>query len=349
MTNIDHVVDGGQGEGGGQILRTAVTLAMHLGQSVQIVNIRAGRSKPGLMRSHLAAVRAAAQVSCAELKGAQVGSTRLEFRPQAGVVNGGTSRFAIGSAGSTTLLMQTLLPVLAQATEPSLIMLSGGTHNGMAPSVDFIEQSFLPAIAKTGIAAISDLRTHGFFPSGGGDWHVAVKPRVKPIPLVITERGPLRFREVVAKVARLPMHIAEREVDAVAKRVHLKKNEITAQVVESPGPGNILSARFRFDHVTTVFEQRGEKRVAAEQVAKRLTKDVLTYFEHEEPVDEFLADQLMVPMVLGAGGEFRTRKLSEHARTNIAVIEQMLDQKLFELISDRSKGVLVRVKKTASA
>ena len=281
---IDHIVDGSQGEGGGQILRTSLTMAMCLGQSVRIENIRAGRNKPGLMRSHLAAARAAAQVSSAELSGASVGSTSLTFRPQAGAINGGTYRFAIGTAGSTTLLLQTLLPALVRAKEESLVMLAGGTHNGMAPSVDFLEQSFLPALARMGVEVKSELRTHGFFPSGGGDWHVVVKPCREPVPFELTERGPLRSREVVAKVARLSMKIADREVATIAQRLNLRKTEMSARTVDSPGPGNIVSARFAFDQFTAVFEERGEKRVSAEQVGKRLSNQVRRYFEHDEPV-----------------------------------------------------------------
>lgn len=349
-STIDHIIDGSQGEGGGQILRTSLSMAMCLGKSVRIENIRAGRAKPGLMRSHLAAARAAAQVSCAELSGAQMGSTRLEFRPQAGAINGGTYRFAIGTAGSTTLLLQTLLPALVRAKEESLIMLAGGTHNGMAPSVDFMEQSFFPAIARMGIEVKSELRTHGFFPSGGGDWHVVVKPARRSMPFELIERGTLRSREVVAKVARLSASIAEREVSTVVRRLGLRQNEMTTCTVDSPGPGNIVSARFKFDEFAAVFEERGEKRVSAELVGKRLSNKVRRYFQHDEPVEEYLADQLMVPMVLGAGGVFRTRDLSKHSLTNMAVIEQLLGAKCFELIPDSSDkgGVSIRVEGLAS-
>lgn len=343
IDQVDHIVDGSQGEGGGQILRTTLSLAMCLGKSVRIENIRAGRSKPGLMRSHLAAARAAAQVSCAELSGAHVGSKRLEFRPQLGAINGGTYRFSIGTAGSTTLLLQTLLPALVRAKSTSLLMLAGGTHNGMAPSVDFIEQSFFSAVARMGWNVKSELHTHGFFPSGGGEWQVVVEPAKHTYAFEALDRGRLRSREVVAKVARLPVHIAERELATIAKRINLRKNEMNAVNVDSPGPGNIVSARFVFDHITTVFEERGERGVTAERVANRLGKKVLSYFEREEPVDEFLADQLMLPMVLGAGGAFRTRDLSEHSLTNMAVIEQIVGRECFETLNTGKRGIEVRV------
>jgi len=352
MTNaIDHIVDGSQGEGGGQILRTSLSLAMCLGTSVRVHNIRAGRTKPGLMRSHLAAVRAAAQVSCAQLSGARVGSTSVEFRPQAGAINSGTYQFAIGTAGSTTLLLQTILPALVRGKKESIVRLTGGTHNSMAPSVDFMEQSFFPALARMGIEVQSELRTHGFFPSGGGDWQLVVKPCRKAMPFEVTERGPLRSREVVAKVARLSMKIAQREVATIEQRLNLDHNEMATLTVDSPGPGNIVSARFKFDRFTAVFEERGEKRVSAEQVGKRLSNRVKGYFAHKEPVDEFLADQLMLPMVLGAGGVFRTRELSEHSVTNIAVIEQLLGRKCLTVTRDgvAGKGVSVRVEGLATA
>ncbi len=342
-TQADHIIDGSQGEGGGQILRTALSLAMCTGQAVRIENIRAGRTKPGLMRSHLAAVQAAAQVSCAELIGAEMNSTCIEFWPQAGAINGGTYRFSIGTAGSTTLLMQTLLPALLMAKAPTLLMLSGGTHNGMSPSVDFIEHAFLPALARMGIEVSSDLRRHGFFPVGGGEWHVIVQPRTQVLPFEALERGQLRSREVVAKVARLPEHIAQRELEIVNKRSNLRKGEARWEQVDSPGPGNIVSARLRFERISVVFEQRGEKRVTAEQVAKRLMREMADYLERTEPVDEYLADQLMLPMVLGAGGAYRTCALSEHSMTNMQVIEQWLGKPCFALERERSGGVLVRV------
>lgn len=347
-TQADHIIDGSQGEGGGQIIRTALSLAMCTGQSVRIDNIRAGRAKPGLMRSHLTAVQAAAQVSCAEVTGAELGSTGIEFRPQAGGIVSGTYEFAIGTAGSTTLLMQTLLPALLLAQSPTLLKLSGGTHNDMAPSVDFVEHAFLPALATMGIEVESDLHRHGFFPVGGGEWHVIVQPRAEVLPFEVLERGRLRSREVVAKLARLPVHIAERELEVVNKRSNLKKGEARWEQVESPGPGNIVSARLGFERIAVVFEQRGEKRVAAEQVAKRLLREMSAYMDSKEPVDEFLADQLMVPMVLGAGGAFRTCALSEHSRTNMQVIEQVLGRRCFTVEQVGSACVLVEVEGQAA-
>lgn len=203
MTNqFDHIVDGSAGEGGGQILRTALSLAMCTGQSVVIDNIRRGRAKPGLMRQHLAAVRAAAVVSCAQVNGDELHSTRVEFRP--GAIRGGTFRFAIGSAGSTTLLWQTLLPALLLADESSEVALEGGTHNGMAPSVDFIEQCFLPALARMGVVVKSKLLRHGFFPNGGGEWHVRVEPWAHRQRYLVTQRGELVSTQAVEKIAATP-------------------------------------------------------------------------------------------------------------------------------------------------
>lgn len=339
----EHIIDGSQGEGGGQVLRTSLTLAMSTGSALRVENIRAGRSKPGLMRAHLAAVRAAAQVSGAELTGAEIGSTKIEFRPQAAAICGGTYRFAIGTAGSTTLLLQTLLPVLAQARQPSLLLLAGGTHNTFAPSVDYIERAFLPALTQMGLKVHSELLTYGFFPGGGGEWHVEIDPIENWQPFNVHSRGRLKSRELVASVANLPLKIAERELAQAAKDINLRKNEMVARSVDSPGPGNIVSARFRFENTAVVFEERGARGVSAERVADRLTHNVRQYFSHEEPIDEHLADQLMLPMVLGAGGSYRTTALTEHSRTNIAVIEQILGRSCFQL-HEESSGVLVQVK-----
>ncbi len=315
-------VDGSQGEGGGQILRTALSLAMCLGRPVTIDNIRAGRAKPGLMRSHLAAVRAAASICSGTLEGDQLGSTRVAFVP--GTVRGGSYRFAIGTAGSTTLLWQTLLPALLLAPEPSDLILEGGTHNGMAPSVDFIEHAFLPVLARLGIQTSLRLTRHGFYPNGGGAWQVRVEPWQTQRPLQLTQRGALLDQRAVAKVASVRRSVAERELARVQRKLGWSDQALEVATVEALGPGNIVSLRVTFEQVTEVFEALGELRLSAERVAGRAITQLREYLAADYPVAEHLADQLLLPMAIGSGGVFRTGALSAHTRSNVAVIEQFL-------------------------
>jgi RNA 3'-terminal phosphate cyclase (ATP) len=161
-------IDGAHGEGGGQVLRTALGLAIVTGQPITLVDIRARRKKPGLQRQHLTAVQAAAAVGAASVAGAELGSTRLEFCPSA--LCSGHHRFAIGTAGSATLVLQTVLPALWAADGPSTIELSGGTHNPMAPPFDFLAQAFAPIVRRMGAGLDLELLRHGFFPAGGGSF-----------------------------------------------------------------------------------------------------------------------------------------------------------------------------------
>ena len=325
----DIKVDGKMGEGGGQVLRTALTLSMATGGSIVVSNIRAGRKKAGLLRQHLAAVRAAQAVSDADVEGDELGSTHLEFKP--GKVRAGTYEFRIGSAGSSTLLMQTILPVLALTSTSSTVVVHGGTHNGMAPSVDFCELTLLPILARMGVHVESELLEHGFYPNGGGRWRVTIDPWSEPRALSLLQRGTLVSTHAVAKISNLQTHIAERELERVSKKLGWSANELLVEDVKSPGPGNILSLRCGFEHVSETFEAVGALGVTAERVAGRAIRDVKRYQRGDYAVGEYLADQLLLPMVIGAGGEFSTGGLSEHCRTNMALIDQFLQTSNFEV------------------
>ena len=202
-------IDGSFGEGGGQILRTSLALSMITGKPFEIDRIRAGRNKPGLMRQHLLAVKAAAQISCAEVTGAAIGSGSLCFRPQ--ILIPGKYRFAVGTAGSATLVMQTLLPALAMADGPSELTLEGGTHNPFAPPFDFIAQTYIPIFNRMGGRAEVSLDRPGFYPAGGGRFTVRIQPSGKLLPLRLIERGALVSRRARALVSRLPGSIAARK------------------------------------------------------------------------------------------------------------------------------------------
>ncbi|MFC6922513.1 RNA 3'-terminal phosphate cyclase [Microbulbifer taiwanensis] len=315
------VIDGSQGEGGGQIFRTSLTLSMCLQKPVRIKNIRAGRSKPGLLRQHLACLRAGQAICGAEISGDELGSTEVIFKP--GRVVPGEYRFAIGSAGSTSLVFQTVLLPLLLSDGVSEVCLEGGTHNGHAPSFDFIEKSFLPLMAQLGYRAEIELERYGFYPAGGGQWRALIQPVQELKPLDLTSRGALLATEAVVTSAQIPGHIAKRELQQIRKRCHWPEEVLHRRQVESAGPGNIVSLRAFSEQITEVAEVVGEKQLSAERVAGRAAKAMKRYLEADVPVGEHLADQILLPMVLGKGGRFTTLEPSLHLQTNIEVIRQL--------------------------
>ncbi|MEO1574555.1 MAG: RNA 3'-terminal phosphate cyclase [Pseudomonadota bacterium] len=314
-------IDGRQGEGGGQILRTSLSLAMCLGKTVRIENIRAGRGKPGLMRQHLACVRAATDVCDATVEGDQIGSGAVTFTP--GKIRAGDYRVAIGSAGSTTLVLQTVLPALLQANGESTVSLEGGTHNGMAPSFDFLALSFAPVLARMGVQLELSLERHGFFPNGGGRATVRITPpeQWKPLDLVDAPASP--DMSAVVTYANLARNIARRERDYLKRKARLKADALRIDEVRSPGPGNVVSVHLQNDGFVNVFDAYAARGLKAERVAGRALRSAHALLGAGVPVDEHLADQLLLPMAIGAGGSFVTGPLSLHTQTNIHVIRAL--------------------------
>jgi RNA 3'-terminal phosphate cyclase (ATP) len=210
-------IDGSLGEGGGQVLRTALALALVTGQPFRLEKIRAGRAKPGLLRQHLTAVQAAARIGAARVEGAVLGSTSLVFEP--GAIRPGNYHFDIGTAGSTTLVLQTILPPLLAAGGPSRLTLVGGTHNGLAPPFDFLARTFLPLLNRLGPAVAATLERPGFFPAGGGRLTAEIQPAPRLSPLCLGERGALRQQWARVLIAGLPPAIAERECQVLRQKL----------------------------------------------------------------------------------------------------------------------------------
>ena len=317
-------IDGSQGEGGGQILRTSLALSALTGTPVRIERIRAGRPKPGLQRQHLVAVQAAARVSGGHLDGAELNSRELTFTPQRSIA--GTYEFDIGTAGSTTLVLQTVLPILLHADGPSTVTIRGGTHNGMCPPVEFLQESFLPVLHRIGINAGIALERHGFYPAGGGAISATIQPWAARAPLELLERGKAIDRHAEVLLANLPAHIASREAMAFKHALHWSHAEVDEREIDAHGPGNAVLARLRFAQITARFSAVGELRKSAEQVAMECSKAVRRYLESDAPVCEHLADQLLLPLALGAGGRFRTGAPSLHARTNAEIVARFLGE-----------------------
>lgn len=316
-------IDGSRGEGGGQILRTSLGLSLLTGTPVRLFNIRAGRQKPGLMRQHLTAVQAAARVGCAQVEGDALKSQEVIFRPQ--LIQAGQYTFKISTAGSATLVLQTVLPALLAADGPSTLILEGGTHNMKAPPFDFLKRSFLPILRRMGPRVDARLERHGFYPAGGGRMVVTIEPA--PLqPIALHARGAIIERRARALVAHLPRHIAERELKTVGGHLNWSPNELhVEEISDSAGPGNVLFVEIEAEHVTAVFTGFGRKRARAEQVATETADEAKRWLTHGAPVGEHLADQLMLPLALAGGGGFTTGPPSLHATTQVETLGLFLD------------------------
>jgi RNA 3'-terminal phosphate cyclase (ATP) len=321
-------IDGSQGEGGGQIVRSSLALSLVTGKPVAIENIRAGRKKPGLARQHLTAVTAAVAVGRADVDGAALGSRRLVFRPDR--IEPGEYHFSVGTAGSTTLILQTILPALLVAGRESNVVLEGGTHNPLAPPFDFLARAYLPLVGRMGPQVDAVLERPGFYPAGGGRMTVRVRPAERLGTLELCERGNLLARRVRALVARLPRHIAERECRTIAAQSDWGPSCFTIEeATGSRGPGNAVMIEIESQHVCEVCTGFGQLGVRAEQVAMHAWQQARRYLSSDAPVGEHLADQILLPLGIAAyrgatGGMFRTLALSQHAATHIEVLRQFM-------------------------
>ncbi|KQN06435.1 RNA 3'-terminal phosphate cyclase [Sphingomonas sp. Leaf25] len=313
-------IDGSEGEGGGQVVRNACALSLVTGEAVRIFNVRGGRSKPGLMRQHVTAIEAACTIGGGVCDGLHVGSSEVKFWP--GKVVPGEYRFAVGTAGSTGLVLQTVLLPLLLADAPSTLVLEGGTHNMLAPPFEFIERCFLPVVRAMGGHVAVRLVRHGFYPRGGGRIEVIVAPsRLTPIERVA--RGELTGVSACALFAGLPFDIAGREIAVVRDSLGWSEREcFVRELPVDQGPGNILLLEANFEHGTEIVSGFAQLGVRAEKVAKTAVGRMRGYLASDAFAGPYLADQLLLPMALAGGGVFTTVRPSEHARTAAAVIER---------------------------
>lgn len=316
-------IDGSFGEGGGQILRSSLALSLLTTQPFRIKNIRARRNKPGLMRQHLTAVNAATEISNAQVEGAELHSTELTFCP--GVVRAGNYHFAVGTAGSATLVLQTVLPALLTASDRSTLVLEGGTHNPYAPPFDFLAKAYLPWVNQMGPRVEAQLEKPGFYPAGGGRFKVMIQPTATLSPFQLVERGELQGQSAQATVANLSPQIAERELKVVQKKLNWPDSALEAiEVKNALGPGNVLLVELKFSSHTEIFSGFGDIRLSAETVASKVVGKIKKYLKSSAPVGEYLADQLVLLLAIAQGGAFRATHLSHHTLTNIEVIQQFL-------------------------
>lgn len=343
-------VDGAFGEGGGQILRSAVALSAITGTPVGISNIRAKRKKPGLMRQHFAAISAAKEICDAAVHGLELHSTALTFEP--GAIRAGEYEFAIGTAGSTSLVLQTILLPLLLAENASTIRLEGGTHNPMSPPFDFVDQCYVPQMRKMGANLQLKLERCGFVPAGGG----AVSARVEPISrwraLELVDRGESVSKSVRAISSGIPKSIVARELKRIQSKTDWPWTDLHADAdVKSGGPGNVVLIGMEYKNVNASFAGFGKIGRRAETVAMDALKQARVYMDSDAPVCEHLADQLLLPMAIAAfrnqvAGRFVTHILSSHTETHIALIKQFMDVSI-DVVEHATDRIEIVVRPTA--
>ena len=317
-------IDGSEGEGGGQILRTSLTLSCITGKGVHIENIRAGRPKPGLAKQHISCVQAACRVSNGQCKGAEQGSKTLDFQP--GKVGGGDFHFDIGSAGAASLVMQTILPVLFLGDRPSGFTITGGTHNPLAPPFDFVKETFLPAIETGGFRCECELLRYGFYPAGGGKIVFKVQPWQKEPNQIVNFCEPCKQLQIDARIytAKLSANIP-RHQQQLLRQSRLAIGDIESiEVKDSDGPGNCVMIRAYGGGRTTVFTAFGMRGKPSEDVVNEVVGLAEDFIAGGAAIDSFLADQLLVYMAIAGDGCFTTNRLSAHLVTNMGVIKKFL-------------------------
>jgi len=304
MSTIE--IDGAFGEGGGQILRSSLSLAAVLGVGFKISN-----------------VRLIGKICGGDMSGARQWSGEIEYHP--GPATADRYSFQVGTAGSTSLVFQTLLPALASCDGPSTVSVSGGTHNPMAPPFESIAECYLPALETIGLRASVELVRHGFAPKGGGELKATVAPWLDSSPLDLTRPVDWEGPEATIVIANLPDHVAFREQETLAKSLRIDESEIAIEPLAGElGPGNAIFVRYRAGGLTALITSFGQPRKRAEQVAREAARDARNFARSHAPVGPHLADQLLLPLALGPGGAFTTSEITEHTRTQAHVIKAFL-------------------------
>jgi RNA 3'-phosphate cyclase len=316
-------INGSQGEGGGQILRTSLALAALLREDLRISNIRHKRPNPGLARQHLASVRAIQEITHAKVEGAHLGSTELRFSP--GEIKPGRYSIDIGTAGSVTLVLQTLLPACLFAGQPVELVISGGTDVRWSPPIDYMRQVFLPVAQKMGVKAEIVLQRRGYYPKGGGRVRVAVAPVKSLRALRVLERGEIKEIKGIAHSYNLPCHIVEREAAAARNKLNYPCDiELECDRGFSTGTGIVLWAVCKNSILgSSALGEIGKK---AEKVGEEAAAQLIAELQSNAPLDSHLSDQVIPYLALAEGKSLvRVAKLTNHLITNIGVVEEILN------------------------
>ena len=324
-------IDGSYGEGGGQILRTALAFSTILKIPIHVKNIRANRKNPGLGNQHLAAANALARISGATIEGNRIGSQTLTFIPQE--VRPGDYEFKIETAGSVTLLLQTIFLPLCLAPGDSTLTLIGGTHVPWSPPFHYLSQVFLPSLGPMGVSADALIEKWGFYPKGGGLVRLGISQVDELKPIWLVERGSLKNIRGISATANLPRHVAERQREQALKRIR-RELEIDPEIAilsdaPSVGQGSFLFLSAEYEGIVVGFSALGARGKPAEKVADEAVDFLKNYLESDGCVDPHLADQLVPFMALAKGhSTLTTTQMTEHLLTNLWVVAQFMERKI---------------------
>ncbi|MDT8388104.1 MAG: RNA 3'-terminal phosphate cyclase [Thiogranum sp.] len=336
-------IDGSMGEGGGQVLRSALSLAALTGQPVRLTRIRANRSKPGLGFQHHAAVQAAARISHAQVEGDRIGSQTVHFAP--GPVTPGEYHFDIGTAGATSLVLQTLLLPLALAPAASYLTVTGGTHVPLSPCFHYLDWHWRVLLTRLGVPFGLDMTMAGFYPQGGGELHVRMPGSAQPGALRLCERGRLLRVRGLSAVANLPDDIAARQRRQALRQLRGLDCEIAISLESLPARsrGTLLLLLAEFEHSQACFFALGARGKRAEQVADEAVEELLTFLANDGAVDRWLADQLLLPLACaGEMSVLRTSEVTLHLQTNAEVIMKFLPMQI-RIEGDLGRPATIRV------
>ena len=346
QTKSSLSIDGSTGEGGGQVLRTSLTLALITGRPFTLNNIRRRRVKPGLMAQHLKAVEAAREVGKATVEGARLGSQSLVFEPTG--LCSGEFHFDIGTAGSTSLVLQTILPPLSFAAASSVVSLIGGTHVPWSPCFHYLEMHWLHYMRRIGFDIRLELDAAGFYPRGGGRVLATIGSASGLSPLRLTNRGRLKRIRGISAVANLDLGIAERQKARALKELKGVAGPIEIEILRlsSPSKGTLLLLLAEFENSQCCFCGLGALRKPAERVADEAVNEFLGFMATDGAIDHYLSDQLILPLALALGkSEIRTSKVTQHLTTNAEIVKMFLPVSI-EVDGQIGQPGSIRIKRT---
>ena len=341
-------IDGAMGEGGGQVLRSTLTLSILTGRPIFIRNIRMNRSKHGLLAQHLKSVDAAAAVSKAQVEGAALGSTSLTFRPS--TIHSGRYKFDINTAGATSLVFQTIFLPLSRASAASSVIITGGTHVRWSPCYHYLALHWLPYIQRMGFDVDIELNTAGFYPQGGGRIDTVIRPVTNITPLTLVGRGRLIRIRGISAVANLNREIAERQKRQALERLasisgKLGQPEVQIKINEIPSStkGTVLLLLAEFENGSACYYGLGELGKPAERVADEAVEALLAFLETDASIDQYLADQLLLPLSLADGPSLlHTSLVTQHLMTNADIMRLFLPVNI-SIDGDRGKPGIIRI------
>ena len=329
MTEIIEI-DGSCGEGGGQILRSSLTMSLLTGHPFTMNNIRIKRKNPGLAPQHLTAIHAAAQISGSRVEGAVLKSQQIKFFP--GKTSPGNYFFKVDTAGAMPLVLHTVFLPLALAGDGTA-RFHGGTHVSWAPCYEYLQEIWGETLRQLGFDLQGKIERAGYYPKGGGAFQFEISHAVDYRPLELLERPPLEKLELTCILSNLPEHIAEREFATVQQQMAQLALPVPITTIlkkyPSPGAGNVLFLQAKFAGARAGFTSLGKRGLSAEKVAQNLVDEFLGYWQSQAPIDEHLADQLLLPLILAPGvSNYRVAKVSQHLLTNALIIGRFADAKI---------------------